>query len=113
MNTQLFQSLNSWKDFEKALLSLNKKEKGNAFEQLTKFYFQLDPAHRTYYDEVWLFSELPQKHLEKLGLPSQDLGIDLIARVGEEYHAIQCKYHTDNTTSVTFKEVATFLSLFA
>jgi superfamily II DNA or RNA helicase len=112
MNIQFFSSLNSWKDFEHALVPLNKKEKGNAFEQLTKFYFQFDPAHRTYYDDIWLFSEVPSKHLEKLGLPSQDLGIDLIARIGDEYHAIQCKYHTDKTTAVTFKEVATFLSLF-
>jgi superfamily II DNA or RNA helicase len=112
MNTQLFPSLNSWKDFEQALIPLNKKEKGNAFELLTKYYFQFDPAHRTYYDDIWLFSEVPSKHLEKLGLPSQDLGIDLIARVGDEYHAIQCKYHTDKNESVTFREVATFLSLF-
>jgi superfamily II DNA or RNA helicase len=112
MNIQFFSSLNSWKDFEHALVPLNKKEKGNAFEQLTKFYFQFDPVHRTYYDDIWLFSEVPSKHLEILGLPAHDLGIDLIARIGEEYHAIQCKYHTDNTTSVTFKEVATFLSLF-
>jgi predicted helicase len=112
MNTQLFHSLNSWKVFEQALIPLNKKEKGNAFELLTKYYFQIDPAHRTYYDDIWLFSEVPSKHLEKLGLPSQDLGIDLIARVGDEYHAIQCKYHTDKNESVTFREVATFLSLF-
>jgi superfamily II DNA or RNA helicase len=112
MNTQLFNSLSTWKDFEQALIPLNKKEKGNAFEQLTKHYFQLDPVHRTFYDEVWLFNEVPSKHLEKLGLPAQDLGIDIIARVGDEYHAIQCKYHSDNNDNVTFREVATFLSLF-
>jgi superfamily II DNA or RNA helicase len=112
MNTQLYHSLNTWKDFEQALIPLNKKEKGNAFELLTKYYFQFDPAHRTFYDEVWLFNEVPSRHLEILGLPSQDLGIDLIARVGNEYHAIQCKYHSDKKESVTFREVATFLSLF-
>jgi hypothetical protein len=29
MNASLFLSLTSWKDFENAMLSLNKKEKGN------------------------------------------------------------------------------------
>jgi predicted helicase len=31
--------------------------------------------------------------------------------MGDEYHAIQCKYHQDNSQSVTFKEVSTFISL--
>jgi superfamily II DNA or RNA helicase len=112
MNIQLFNSLTTWKDFESALRLLNKKEKGDAFERLTKYYFQLDPVHSSLYDDVWLFNEVPSKHLEKLGLPAQDLGIDIIARVGGEYHAIQCKYHSDKNDNVTFKEVATFLSLF-
>ena len=58
-----------------------------------------------------MLSEVPSKVLEHLNLPAQDLGIDLIAKTGKEYHAIQCKYHSDKTSSVTFKEVSTFLSL--
>ena len=101
---------NSWSDFQRTLESLNKKEKGNAFEFLTKFYFKINPKY-DFYDEVWLFDEVPNKVLEYLGLPSHDLGIDLIAKRGNEYHAIQCKYHSDKTSSVTFKEVSTFISL--
>jgi predicted helicase len=106
----LLKELNSWNDFQNKLLSLNKKEKGDAFELLTKLYFKINPVF-SFYDEVWMLSEVPQKTLEYLKIPSHDLGIDLIAKNGDEYHAIQCKFHTDIDSSVSFKEVATFISL--
>ena len=92
------------------LENLNKKEKGDAFELLTKLYFKLSPKY-SFYDEVWMLSEVPVSVIEELGIPSHDLGIDLIAKSGNEYHAIQCKYHSDKNQSVTFKEVSTFISL--
>lgn len=101
---------NSWASFQVKLLGLNKKQKGDAFELLTKLYFKINPVYN-FYDEVWMLSEVPQKELEYLGLPSHDLGIDLIAKYGKEYHAIQCKYHSNKNQSVTFKEVSTFISL--
>jgi superfamily II DNA or RNA helicase len=110
INIPLFKELNSWNDFQSKLLSLNKKEKGDAFELLTKLYFKINPVF-SFYEEVWLLSEVPQKTLEYLNIPSHDLGIDLIAKNGDEYHAIQCKFHTDIDSSVSFKEVATFISL--
>jgi len=100
----------NWKDFNNSLLELNKKEKGNAFELLTKCYFKVHPVYK-FYDEVWLIDEVPSNELKKIGIPSQDLGIDLIAKNGKEYHAIQCKYHSDKSKSVSFKEVSTFLSM--
>ena len=75
---------------------LKKKDKGDAFELLTKLYFKINPVYH-FYDEVWLLSEVPLKELEYLGLPSHDLGIDLIAKNGNEYHAIQCKYHSEKS----------------
>jgi superfamily II DNA or RNA helicase len=108
--SSLLKELNSWNDFQTKLLSLNKKEKGDAFELLTKLYFKINPVF-SFYDEVWMLSEVPQKTLEYLKIPSHDLGIDLIAKNGNEYHAIQCKFHTDIDSSVSFKEVATFISL--
>jgi predicted helicase len=104
-------NINSWEEFQKSLANLNNKEKGDAFELLTKLYFQLNPIYKDLYDEVWMLSEVPRKELDYLGLPSQDLGIDLIVKSEDEYHAIQCKYHSDKTSSVTFKEVSTFISL--
>ena len=107
----LLKEINSWDEFQNRLTQLTKKEKGDAFELLTKLYFTIDPVLSDYYDEVWLLQEIPQKVLEHLQLPSQDLGIDLIAKHDNEYHAIQCKYHSEKSTSVTFKEVSTFISL--
>jgi len=110
INNSILKECRSWSDFQDLLKTYNKKEKGNAFELLTKLYFKINPVY-SFYDEVWLFDEVPSKELEYLSLPSQDLGIDLIAKQGNEYHAIQCKYHSDKTSSVTFKEVSTFISL--
>jgi predicted helicase len=89
---------------------LTSKSKGDNFEKLTYAYFKLDPKYQ-FYDEVWLFANVPTLVLEELGLPKQDIGLDLIAKNGNEYHAIQCKYHEDNKRSVTFREVSTFISL--
>jgi predicted helicase len=96
--------------FSQEQLTKNNKEKGNTFEKLVLAYFKLDPKYQ-FYDEVWLYANVPTLVLEELGLPKQDIGIDLIAKNGSEYHAIQCKYHEDNKRSVTFREVSTFISL--
>lgn len=106
----IFNNIYTWNDFTSALEILDKKEKGDAFELLTKLYFKLSPKYN-FYDEVWMLSEVPVSVIEELGIPSHDLGIDLIAKNGNEYHAIQCKYHSDKNQSVTFKEVSTFISL--
>ena len=90
--------------------ALPKKQMGNAFELLTKLYFKINPVY-SFYDEVWLLSEVPSAVFEYLGLPSHDLGIDLIAKQGDEYHPIQCKYHSEKNSSITFNEVSTFISL--
>lgn len=106
----LIKECNSWSSFQSLLEACNNKEKGGGFELLTKLYFKLNPIY-DFYDEVWLLDEVPQKDLDVLKLPSQDLGIDLIAKNGSEYHAIQCKYHSDKNQNVTFTEVSTFLQL--
>lgn len=108
--TALIQQSNSWFDFKSKIDALPKKQMGNAFELLTKLYFKINPVYSAY-DEVWLLSEVPSKVFEYLGLPSHDLGIDLIAKQGDEYHPIQCKYHSEKNSSITFNEVATFISL--
>ena len=107
--SSLFYKINSWDDFNEALEPLNSKQKGDAFELLTKAYFEIDHKYNNY-DNIWLLSEVPKKDLEIIGLESRDLGVDLIAKKGNEYHAIQCKYHTDKDRSVSFREVSTFLS---
>jgi superfamily II DNA or RNA helicase len=111
MNTKsIITTSNNWLELKEKLNGLSKKEMGNVFEFLTKLYFTIQPKY-AFYDNVWLLNEVPSSILEHLELPSHDLGIDLIAQWGDEFHAIQCKYHSDYSTSVNFKEVATFISL--
>ena len=110
MIKSLFKEINCWDDFVNKQTSLNNTDKGAFFELLTKLYFKTNPLYHDY-DDVWLLKEVPQKELDNLKISRQDLGIDLIAKKGKEYHAIQCKYHGDKNKNVTFKEVATFLQM--
>ena len=107
-----FNDISTWQDYVSKQDSLNSKEKGNTFELLTKVYFKISPQF-SFYDDVWLLEETPEKILNKIGLPRQDLGVDLIAKSGNEYHAIQCKYHSNKHQKVTYKEVSTFLAAIA
>ena len=49
----LFFKINSWEDFNKALVPLNTKQMGDAFEVLTKAYFEIDHKYNNY-DNIWL-----------------------------------------------------------
>lgn len=106
----LFQDIHSWQDFEALLQTFSKKEKGDAFEWLVKFYFQIDPILQSKYTHVWLLREIPASEREYINIHKEDLGVDLIAKTEEEYHAIQCKFHSDKTKAVTYKEVSTYLA---
>jgi superfamily II DNA or RNA helicase len=102
----------NWKSFKSQLKALSNKQKGDAFELLTKCYLQLHPTYDTQLKHVWLLSEVPIKVRRKLNLPDTDEGIDLIAETNEgTYWAIQCKYKEDETKSLTRKELSTFTDL--
>ena len=85
--TSLFSKINNWNDFNSALIPLNKKEKGDAFELLSKLYFLIDKYDN--YDNIWLLSDVPKKELEIIGIESRDLGIDLIAKKGKVLFLVQ------------------------
>ncbi len=110
---KLYSRINNWNDFNKILLSSSNKEKGDYFESLTKFYFKLNPVYKSKYQNVWLLEEVPQKILNTINIPRQDLGIDLILESDNEFHAVQCKYHSNKNQSITNKEISTFTSLLA
>jgi|LWDU01.1.fsa_nt_gi hypothetical protein len=44
---------NSWQEFEDNLSKLNSKEKGNAFEELTRLYFLTDPLYLNQLNKIW------------------------------------------------------------
>ncbi len=102
----------NWEEFNQNLVKLEKKEKGDAFELLTKYLFKVVPKYVDLYKDVWIHNELPQKIKKELNY-FQDTGIDLIAETKTgEYHAIQCKYHKDKHKNVSFRELSTFFTLY-
>jgi superfamily II DNA or RNA helicase len=103
-----------WTSFKRTVDTLDNKQKGDAFEDLTQHFFQIDPKYRTKLKNVWNVNkrEVPSRIHRKLNLPSPDLGIDLLAETAEgEFWAIQCKYHSDQGRSLKLDEVEGCMSL--
>ena len=44
--TNIFDKVNNWDEFNQSLVHLNNKQKGDAFELLTKIYFEIDHKYR-------------------------------------------------------------------
>ena len=105
-------NIKNWNDFQFKLKKFSNKERGDAFEFVTKQYLLTDPVYQTQLAHVWLLTEVPQKIRQKLQLPDTDQGIDIVAetRTGE-YWAIQCKYRTSDSSNLTWREISTFTGL--
>ncbi|MFN9109474.1 MAG: hypothetical protein ACK5XN_05310, partial [Bacteroidota bacterium] len=108
----IISKVNSWKDFKNTLEPLSKLEKGNAFEELTRYFLLVNPTYNNKLKNVWLQKEVPVSVVKKLNLPSNDQGIDLIAETKDGYFwAIQCKYLQDEDTRLSHRTISTFTSL--
>ena len=108
----LLNNINSWNEFKSSVHGLNTKQKGDAFELLTKYYLQLDSTYNSIISNLWIHHEVPNPIRKKLNLPPQDMGIDIIAETkAGEYWAVQCKYREDESNALTWKEVSTFIGL--
>ncbi len=103
----------NWNTLKSNLLNNSeKKEKGHIFELLSKYYLLINPIYRTKLKDIWLLKEVPNNIKEYLNLPDNDEGIDLIAQTKDnEYWAIQCKYRTDEDSSIIRDDIATFLDV--
>lgn len=87
-------------------------QKGNLFEYITKYYLLIEPIYQTKFKNIWLLKEVPNDVKKYLNLPDNDEGIDLITQTKEdEYWAIQCKYRSDEFSSITRDDIATFLDI--
>ncbi|NGX31109.1 MAG: hypothetical protein K940chlam8_00469 [Chlamydiae bacterium] len=108
----IFNTSKDWSDFNDKVSILSTKEKGDCFEQLTKFYLLINPKYRTKLRNVWLLEEVPLEVKKLLNLPDFDEGIDLIAETKEgTFWAIQSKYRGNKNYSLTRKELSTFIDL--
>lgn len=82
------------------------------FELLTELYLQIDPIYRSKLRHVWHESNLPPDVRHELGLPSPDIGVDLVAQTNTgEFWAIQCKYHHDPNKNLIKGELNSFLDV--
>lgn len=84
----------------------NKKQKGDIFEALSKYYLTNHPDWKDRFRSVWLWNERPDRY--RWG--GIDKGVDLLAETPEGWlWAIQCKcFRQDN--SVTHGDISSFLS---
>lgn len=103
----------NWQELKFKLIdTLEKKEKGDIFELITKYFLLIDPVYQTKLKHVWLLNEVPSNVKMHLNLPDNDEGIDLIAQTKEdEYWAIQCKYRSDEESSITREDISTFIDI--
>ena len=103
----------TWQDFKgKQSKQPNERAKGDEFEKLVQLYLTHSPAYSNILNKIWLLDEVPQKTKKYLKLPDRDMGIDLICETtSKEYWAIQCKYLTDEDSSLGHKMLSTFTSL--
>ena len=107
-----YNKINSWSDFKNLLETKTKQEKGQAFEELTKYYLQYNAVYTSKLKQVWLLKEVPPSIIKKLNLPTNDQGIDLIAETVEgTYWAIQCKYLQEENQRLSHRAISTFVSL--
>lgn len=89
------------------LCSQSEFEKGGYFEKLIKVFLENDTLQGQTYDKVWLFKDWAGER----GLPSNDTGIDLVARHadGSGFCAIQCKFYAADS-SISKKHMDSFVS---
>lgn len=107
----------SWKSFYDNLAVVGNagdtnKYKGDAFEYLTKYYLMTNSLFATRLRTVFHHSELSITLRDELNLPHPEVGVDLIGEFNDgSYCAIQCKFHTNPKSNVTYDELSTFLSI--
>src|SRR6516225_4301720 len=104
----------TWDEFYRQTGALSKANKGRIFERLVQLYLQTAPEYRTALEKVWLLREAPASVLAEIGLPRDDLGIDIVARPHDgSYWAVQKKFRTDEENALGWGDLSTFFALSA
>ncbi|MCJ7637061.1 MAG: DEAD/DEAH box helicase family protein, partial [Nitrososphaeraceae archaeon] len=104
--------INTFNDLYIVTKDLKNKEKGDLFEELTKYIFLYHHNYKTFTKNVWLFNDIPQSLLKKLNMPNKDQGIDLVLLdCYGKYHAIQCKFRSDINEIIPWTTISTFYGL--
>lgn len=86
----------------------NTTELGTAFEKLCKVFLENDATQSQQYSEVWQYSDWAKG---RGGYSNADIGIDLVAKLGDEegYCAVQCKFYQPDHT-ISKEDLDSFIS---
>lgn len=115
MNTRIRKFINflndnqvySFESFEEELSIMNdNNEKGMLFEEYCRVLLKTELYRAT---EVWRPEETPINIINQLQTTSNDMGIDFIAKIDNEYYAVQCKFRSKDEM-INYNGVATFLA---
>ncbi len=106
---EILKAVGSWQDFRRAASALTKKRKGDLFERLVQFFFELSEEYASQLKAVWLYDEVPSRTKRKLNLPQKDRGVDLLAETfAGDYWTIQAKYRANPAGSMSLGDLGTF-----
>ena len=88
--------------------AINETEKGNAFEKLSKIYFENDDVQKQFYKKVWHYKDWAR---ENPNFSRTDIGIDLVGELknNEGFAAIQCKFFKSEN-QITKEDLDSFVS---
>jgi len=112
MLQKIIKNVNNFDDIKDRMSSLKVKEKGDLFEEFTKYLFMFHPYYENEFENVWLYNEIPINIKKLLKLPTKDEGIDLLLLSKDgKYYAVQCKYRTNLNTVIKWGELGTFAGL--
>jgi len=71
MLTQYIQNINTFNSIYDITKDLSNKEKGDLFEEFTKYIFIYHPYYKNITQFIWLYNEIPNDVIEKLNIPSK------------------------------------------
>jgi hypothetical protein len=115
MNTQTIighlSGLESFDDIYDVTKNMDAKEKGDLFEIVTFYLFKLSPLLNCKLQDIWMYKDIPSEIMKTLKLPKRDKGIDILAKIDNEYYAIQSKFRQDTSVCITWDELSTFFGL--
>ena len=112
MLKKLIHKINLFDDIYKLVSKFTNKQKGDLFEEFTKYIFKFHVNYINDTKKVWLLNELPDNLKKKLNIPSKDMGIDLVVLTNDDkYYAVQCKFRSNVNEEVAWSNLSTFVGL--
>lgn len=101
---------NNYQDIHNQLAPFTKKQKGDLFEEFCVLVFKFHPYYKNTTKEAYLLKDVPIDVLEKLNLPQNDIGIDVVIVTHDNtYYAIQVKFRSNRDTLINYNELSTFV----